>query len=222
VTSSKLTLARTPEKEIKKQTVALIELYFWRKGEMPTQEDLDAEFLEGSNIELTLSDPRAVTYLLERGVPVQGTASITPKQLRWIRAILDPNDFRPWTIKLRGAAVTQAEHEGWMRQRLFTTALREEANKLLEVEKSQIISALNKRAQTGDVRAIRLALELTGDLNVGGGVPKQDVAQMMRGILEILQMHVPREILLNLQDDFEYLLTHGIVRQHLNRPSLNA
>ncbi len=202
--------------EYLKQSIALVEAFYWRKERLPeSNEEVEREFMQHCDLESVLTNHKAVAYLREQGVPVGTEAAITPKQLRWIKKLLDSNDHNPWVLKLRNEQITQAQHDAWMQNPLFKALLRERADKLLETEKAQILSALNKRAQGGDIRAVRLALELTGDLNVGGGVPKHEVAGIMRGILEILQMHVDRATLIEIQDDFEYLLTHGIVRHRL-------
>lgn len=189
-------------------TVALIEAYYWRKGKLPeTDDDIFKEFLEESDIEETLANKKAVAYLIEQGVPVVTPFGLQPKMMRWIQALCTVDGI-PLSMKQKSAGVTSSEHAKFMRNPLFCRVLRDETQKILPQHQVAVHNSLAKEASRGNVQAIKLYMEVTGETTqaVGG---KAEVNQLMSGILEILQTHVAPNVLNQVAEDFEYLLVHG-------------
>ena len=193
-------------------SVALVEAYYWRTGKVPeTDDDIFREFMELSDIDSVLTNAKAVAYLVEQGVPLVNKLGLTVKMMRWIE-VLCAVDNLPLGMKMKSAKVTPSEHSRYMRNQLFCRVLRDETSKILPNNQVHIHNALTREANKGNIQAIRLLMEITGEYTprstseVG---TKHEVKNLMNGVLEILQSHVDVKTLEQVAEDFEYLLVNG-------------
>lgn len=207
-------------------SVALIEAYYWRTGKVPeTDDDIFREFTELSDIDSVFENKKAVAYLVEQGVPLVNKLGLTVKMMRWIETLC-ATDNLPLGMKMKAAKVTPKEHARYMRNPLFCRVLRDETQKILPNNQVNIHNSLASQANKGNVQAIRLLLELTGEYTprstseVGS---KHEVKNLMSGVLEILQQHVDLHTLERVAEDFEYLLLNGRPPvQHFKPNAINA
>ena len=193
-----------------KSTTALIETFWWKYNRIPTDDELLREYAASTDVEAVLANKDIVRYLITNGVPVDGTIIITPKQVRWIDTLCASNDSRTFAMKLKEANVTMSQHNTWMKNPIFQSALNSRLERILPDERVRVHSALAREASAGNVPAVKLYLQLTGELTEGQTSEKAETAKLMQGILEILETHVDRGTLLALADDFDHLLVHGL------------
>jgi len=192
-----------------KSTVSLLETYYWKYRRIATDEDLYREYLVETNVSDVLSETKYVRYLSTHGVPVDGTVTLSPKAVRWID-FLCSSDTRSIGVKAKEAGVTMAQHNTWLKNPLFQSALQTRLEAILPDERNRVHSALAREASGGNVSAIKLYLQVTGEYSEGGGgTEKSEAAGLMQGILELLEAHIPRNVLSALANDFDYLLVHG-------------
>jgi Helix-turn-helix of insertion element transposase len=196
---------------ITQSTIALIETYYWKYKRLPSSdEDLFREYMVETSIADVLSEAKYLKYLGAHGVPVDGTPTLSPKQVRWIDTICAAGDTRPLTIKAKEAGVALATHNAWLKNPLFQGALTSRLESILPDERSRVHQALAREASGGNISAIKLYMQMTGEYTEEAtGKSKAETAGLMQGILEILETHVDRGTLLALADDFDYLLVHG-------------
>jgi hypothetical protein len=198
------------DQKLVNSTVAFIETYYWKYKRLPaSDEDLFREYFVETDIAEVLSEAKYLKYLAQQGVPVDGTPTLNPKQVRWIDSICAAGDSRPIGVKAKEANVTMSQHNAWLKNPLFQGALTSRLESILPDERVRVHSALAREASGGNVSAIKLYLQLTGEYTEGTQSDKSEVAGLMQGILEILESHVPRNVLTALADDFDYLLVHG-------------
>lgn len=190
-------------------TVALIETYYWKFHRLPSDEDLFKEYFVETDIASVLSEPRYLRYLAKHGVPVDGTPTLNPKQVRWIDLLCAAGDTRSITVKAKEAGISLAAHNNWLKNPLFQSALTSRLEQILPDERSRVHSALAREASGGNVSAIKLYMQVTGEYTEGTSSDKSEVASLMQGILEILEAHVDRNVLSALADDFDFLLVNG-------------
>lgn len=191
-------------------TVALIETYYWKFKRLPSSdEDLFREYLVETNITEVLAESKYLKYLASHGVPVDGTQTLSPKQVRWIDTICSAGDQRPLMTKAKEAGVTMSQHNAWLKNPLFQGALTSRLESILPDERSRVHQALAREASGGNVAAIKLYMQMTGEYTDSVVTGNSETASLMQGILEILETHVDRKTLLALTDDFDYLMVHG-------------
>lgn len=192
-------------------TVALIETYYWKYKRLPKDdEDLLREYGVETSLVEVFSESRYLRYLASQGIPVDGTPTLHPKQVRWIDLLCRAGDTRAITLKAKEANVSMAQHNAWLKNPLFQGALTSRLESILPDERSRVHTALAREASGGNVSAIKLYLQVTGEFSEQAAAPKGEVATLMQGVLEILETHVDRRTLSALADDFDYLLVHGV------------
>jgi hypothetical protein len=196
---------------VTKQTVALIETYYWKYKRIPNDQELEREYLVDTNVTEVLSTKELLTYLVNNGVPVDGSPTLSPRQVRWIDLLCAAGDPRPIGVKQKDFGITGATHNKWLKNPLFVTALQSRIESILPDERARVHQALARESVGGNVPAMKLYLQMTGELNEGIDNSKADVASLMQGILEILETHVTPGILHALAEDFDYLLVNGVV-----------
>jgi hypothetical protein len=113
-------------------------------------------------------------------------------------------------MKAKDSGVTMTQHNAWLKNPLFQSALTSRLERILPDERNRVHTALAREASGGNVSAIKLYMQITGEYTEGGGgTEKSEAAGLMQGILEILETHVDRAVLSALANDFDYLLVHG-------------
>jgi hypothetical protein len=191
-------------------TVALIETFYWKFRRLPkSDEELYGEYLVETCLLDVLSEAKYLKYLSSHGVPVDGTPTLSPKAVRWIDVLCTASDTRPLATKAKEMGVTMSQHAAWLKNPLFQGALTSRLETILPDERNRVHTALAKEASSGNVSAIKLYLQVTGEFSEGQSAEKGEAAGLMQGILEILESHVDRRTLAALADDFDYLLIHG-------------
>lgn len=198
--------------------VACYEAFYWLKSRAPYgAEELNREYktdYTDEEFEKVLANESLAKYLDERAVPNKHKPQpkLTPKQLDFLRLVLDPNDNRLLSMKMKECRVSAAEHASWMRDATFSKLVREETTKQLENGRTAVLRALTREASSGNIRAIQFYMELTGEYVPRSQGPAvsvnvhSDVRNLTQGILEILQRHVPPATLMLVADEFEELL----------------
>ena len=193
-----------------KSTVALIETYYWKFRRLPaSDEELFREYLVETCIADVLAESKYVRYLSGHGVPVDGSPTLSPKAVRWIDTLCSAGDTRPLSQKAKDSNVTMSQHNAWLNNPLFQSALTSRLERILPDERNRVHSALAREASSGNVPAIKLYMQMTGEFSEGQSTEKSEAAGLMQGILEILETHVPRNVLSSLANDFDFLLVHG-------------
>jgi Helix-turn-helix of insertion element transposase len=191
-------------------TVALIETYYWKYRRLPkTDEELYSEYLVETCLEEVLAEGKYCRYLSSHGIPVDGTPTLSPKAVRWIDTLCSAGDTRPLSVKAKDSGVSMSQHNAWLKNPLFQNALTSRLESILPDERNRVHTALAREASGGNVAAIKLYLQVTGEITEGQSADKGEAASLMQGILEILETHVDRNVLSALANDFDYLLVHG-------------
>lgn len=208
----------------RQEFVACYEAYYWRYGFVPNSSaqlnnEFSTDFLP-EDYEEVLTKPSLQNYFQERAVPNPYTPQPTllPKQLDFIRLLLDPTQTSvPLAVKLRQAKTSQAELAAWMRDATFAKLLRDEttSNFSSPSTRSQVLNALANQANKGNVTAIKLYLEMTGEYvpsNQGSSSTSvnvslnSDLKEITQKLLEVLQRHLTPELLQTVAGELEAVL----------------
>ena len=179
---------------------AFIELLYWRNGTVPDARQLRAE-IDGCTVtdeyfDNFLKQKSVRDYFAERGVPVAAQARLTPKQLEWIRTITDPTDFRPLHVKMKEADVSQADIKKWNMSPFFTQIVYEQSNRTFGNSRFAVLRQLQVEAMAGNLKAIQLYLEMTGDYKNQQEVNVHvETRNTVNIVLEVIEECVPPDLL---------------------------
>lgn len=142
--------------------------------------------------------------LEDRGIPTDAPIGLTGEQLYVLQVMLDPTtNLSPWG-RLKKLDIPFAKWEGWLKQPLFNRAYTENTEKILKESVPNALNMLMMLVNQGDLKAIKLNLELTGRYT-----PNQqnqvDFQRLMGIIMEALEA--------NISDDGDYARTVAAIAQ---------
>jgi hypothetical protein len=144
-------------------------------------------------------DYRGLGRFIPNGAPRQTESELTRQssdipllnanQLKFIQAVLDPHESRPPSKILKEMELTTTTYQTWLKDPVFRDFYHARARELLGDYMPEVRAALQKRAAAGDIPAIKLALEITGEWT---DKPEKDFNPLwfVTQILEILQRNV--------------------------------
>lgn len=166
-----------------------------------------------------LGTPKMLSALEDRGIPAGDVnTGLTGEQLYAIQVMVDPSGaLTPWA-KLKRLGITFAKWEGWLKQPAFARYYSELSEKIMSGSVPNALTRLNQLADSGDLKAIQLLLQLTGRIK-----PEQasvtDFARLVDVVLEAVQS--------NVSNDAEYAkvvsaIFKGTSQAGLDLPELEA
>lgn len=147
-------------------------------------------------------DWRGLGRFIPNGAPKQTQAEIdrqtkqtsdipllTANQMRFIQAILDPHESRRPKQILQEMNLDTKTYQLWLKDPIFRNFYHARARELLGDYMPEVRAALQKKAAGGDINAIKLALEITGEWT---DKPDKDFNPLwfVSKILDILQRNV--------------------------------
>jgi len=212
---------RELSKPERQELAAYIELVYWRNGSIPTAAQLRSEIphckITDGAYASYMNDPDLIKYLQnERAIPIEAEAKLTTKQLDWIRVLTDAADMRPLAKKLAELNLTKSEVNRWLTNPFYREVLAERCDAGFGDSRTSVMKALQVEAMSGNITAIKMYLEMTGDYQPGmqfNVVVEQRA--VITNVVAILQELVPREVLLEVVERLETATVP-------NHPALNA
>lgn len=206
-----------PRAEQIRRTVEAKLLWLWEMhGRLPTVAYMaNYAHMTENDVKMALADAVTIANLRARGaIPPdaddweQATGErvvLAGKQVDAVRRILqrvDPDDDKSMRQALQEVDVTVPEWNGWMRDPLFASFVRDSGARLFGDHAHAVDIALLRQAVSGDVGAIKLVLEVTGRLKKDGGV---DTGMLLARVIEVLVRHLPPAQLGPIVTDLETL-----------------
>ncbi len=195
--------------------VACYESYFWRYNRIPlTAKEINAEFgttFTETQYNNVLSLESLIKYFNDRAIPNPKAPRpvLTPIQLDLLRVITDPTDFRTLGQKLKSINVSQAQLSSWMRDATFARLMREETTRQFQDNRTYVLNGLLKEASKGNVAAIKLWAEMTGEYVPGQATTVHvtvETKEIVQKLLEVLQRHVDPDTLELITGEMEKVL----------------
>lgn len=136
---------------------------------------------------------------------------ITNEQVAAIITILNFEDRRPRSTKLKEMGITTTQWNGWMKQPEFVAYLHDLSTKNFASALDKAHEGLLKNVERGDVNGIKLYLELTGKYTPGsgpGGATGENVRILLQRLIEVIQIHVKDPLILRaIGEDFEKVMS---------------
>jgi hypothetical protein len=141
------------------------------------------------------NDKRVQEYLKGVGVDIvklmEKSNVVTPLQLLTINTLLDFNDKRSDSRKLKELGVATKDYQAWLSDPAFKAYFSDRVQKMLDLDAVQDVDrALYERAISGDTKAIQYFNEFTGRYRPADKDKDIDVGLLIIRILETLQRHL--------------------------------
>lgn len=192
--------------------VGFIEEYWMKKGKFPSVSEVE-KFKPDFELDSNLRHPTFRLALKNRGVALPKLKrgellprDLTDEQIAAIRAVLDYEDKRSHSAKLRSLGITTTQWNGWLRNPKFKELLHELSGLKFQDSLHIAQEGLVKRLEIGDTHAIKLYLELTGRQR-DESPAIQNIKLIMAQIIEAIQIHVrDPETIKRISNDFEQIL----------------
>lgn len=202
--------------------LGFIERKFLEKAKPPTALDLYRVYGDSlasvEDVEKLLVEPLFFRALMNRNLHTyihvetvtptqQKREGLSALQINAITMILDFNDKRSISDKLRSLKIRTTTWANWNRDPEFNAYFKKLINQNPESYTVNLQEALFRAAERGSVDAIKLGYELTGNpIGKGQSEQAQNLELMIRRLVESVQRHVKDPILLAaIAKDFEFI-----------------
>jgi hypothetical protein len=183
-----------------------------------TQEYYDAQVKKNREFRVALDYIGLGRFLIEPSAnnSPENLPVLTASQLRFINAILDPHETRKPQQVLKEMGLSSKTYQTWLKDKVFREYYHSRARTLLGEHIPEVKSSLLRKANTGDVNAIKLALEITGEWS---DKPDKEFNPLwfVSQILDILQRNIrDTELLDAVAEDLQLLLQRMGVNPVIN------
>jgi len=196
-----------PLAERQRMSVVTCVVQMWNQfGKLPTIERIsNYKKMVPARVAEALENPQTILDLRHHGIirddcddwtqAVSGErAGLTSRQVAAVREYLartDPTDGRSLTQALADAEVTPTEWNSWLKDPIFKGYVLDLGSQVYGDARTDIDIALVREAASGDVPAIRLAMEVTGRIKNDKNAP--DPGMLLARIFEIMARHCTPE-----------------------------
>lgn len=192
----------------------LYELYWLRHSMVPTRVGFNREFntkLTQAKWDKFLGSKVTQLDLTSRGVPLPDDVELklSSRQMKWIDYLMNPGNKGTMSAKATAFGITLAQHYEWMKNPLFSEALKHATTNLAAAERSRVMNSLIAEATSGNQAAIKFYFELTGEYSARKTVSIENTSEvrlMVSKVVDVLQRHLSAEMLLLVSNDLEKVL----------------
>lgn len=196
----------TPEEVMQ---IPFIETFWNKNGFFPPKSKLLDRGIEDP--ERTYKKSAFIKAMENRGIIIGATEGRSPvdfskAQLAAIMVMSDYLDKRSAHAKMRNLGLSTTQWNAWMKDKTFREYFHELTSKNFEEAISVIKVGLAKRAEEGNVDAIKYYYEVTGRSN-NGGQTNQNLRLIITRLVEVLQRRISDpELLAAIGHDFQIIL----------------
>lgn len=145
--------------------------------------------------------------------------ALTPQQQMAVNILTNPTDRRTLDKKLSGIGISYSTYTAWMRQPGFKNAVEKISEQMLHDNIGNIHTRLVRKADEGDIQAIKLFYGITGRYNEG----QQQILDFQRAvglILEVISREVhDQETMRRISDGVNTVLSGGTPKSLTDVPN---
>lgn len=169
--------------------VAAIMALYLEHGMFPVLADVQKRSGVRANTIARMLDTDEMLDLLEyRGIAFDAEQELSYEQNTVLTLLADPSAGTLPSV-LKRAGVPRPRFEAWMRQPAFARARKEIAEKALANSQAMLVEGVVRKAEVGDLNAIKLGLAMTGRYDPDTK-KVQDARQVVLVIVESVIRHV--------------------------------
>lgn len=189
--------------------IPYIEKFWHENGFFPPQAKLAQRGVQDPQI---LYKKTAFTKAMEnRGIDLNATnvdspVDLSKAQMAAIMVMADYFDKRSAHSKMRNLGLTTTQWNAWMKQKKFKEYFHNLTSKNFEEAIGSIQTGLTRKAEEGDINAIKYYYEITGRHN-SGDQTNQNIRLIITRLVEVLLRRIKDpELLAAIQYDFQLVL----------------
>ena len=174
-----------------RNAVAVVVTFYLNNGTLPTVPQMHESWqkIPEATYAKIVVEPEFAEALSYRGIEWHGSSGLTLEQRNVLIALSDPTDRASLGTKLRRLKVPYSVYQAWMRQPHFAEARRQQAEHNMGDAVPMLLDGVVSKAETGDLNAIKLRLEISGRYN-----PQQQQVQDAKAIVQALAESVVRHV----------------------------
>lgn len=204
------------------KAIAFIESYYYmHDGKFPTRAAFHNQ-IPSFDINAALQHKTFRISLMNRGIdPPVGPLNddrlnvpigLTKEQLAAIVVIVNFEDKRSRTTKLKDLGITPSQWQGWLKQKAFRSFLLELSGANLQYAEYIANEALVRAMDRNDINAVKFYHELNGRYKPASQTPQaQNIRIILARVIEAIQRHISdASILQAIGEDFEAILNDEI------------
>lgn len=186
--------------------ICFVEQYWRENSSFPSEGEIGAELgFSSVKVRDNLYTDIVKKHLDVRGIdwekdkPTEGEANqkragkarrLSDIQLAVANTLLNPVDRRPTNVKLESLGVTSATYAGWKKSKTFMAYMEEQSEMLYNEFTPDVNSKLTSLAAAGDMKAMKLFMEVSGRWRGTQGEDPSNVKLMVVKLIEVIQRHV--------------------------------
>lgn len=135
------------------------------------------------------------TALMSRGISqkilqgIEENGVLTPKQMLAVNTLLDINDNRSDSKKLKDLGIPTATYQGWQRDPAFRAYLHQRTELLFGDALTEANRALYDNVKRGDLGSMKQLWEMTGRWS-SKPVNEMNIEWVLMKVIEVIQRHV--------------------------------
>jgi len=174
-----------------RNAVAVATTFYLNNGALPTVEQMHDSWsrIPISTYAKIVVEPEFAEALSYRGIEWSGSSGLTLEQRNVLIALSDPTDRTSLGGKLRRLKVPYSVYQAWMRQPHFAEARRQQAEHNMSDAVPLFLDGVVSKAESGDLSAIKLGLEISGRYN-----PQQQQLQDAKAVVQALAEAVVKHV----------------------------
>lgn len=182
--------------------VAAVDMLYRESGVIPDENAVMASW-EGFSrkaVQIAMASEEIRDALSARGIEWDVKLGLTSLQLNALLILQDPTDARSTNAKLKDIGVTATQYRAWMLNPGFKKQMTQQSEKNLANATQMALNRVIANAETGDMQAIKLILEMN-DRHNPQAQAVHNAEQVIRIFIEALEKHATPEVLRSVQEE---------------------
>lgn len=179
-----------------KNYISFCEQYYHIHSKLPTNEQAAYQLRYSiSEIVVFLSNRRVVEAFDKRGIPwetataAQAASYLSPIQIATAVTVANFADVRPVAAKIEQLGVNPSQYYAWLKNPTYQSFVNELADQALDNVRPEAIAAFAQLLRDGDVRALKMYFEMTGQFN-DNNAQYQNLKLTLQRVVEAVAKHV--------------------------------
>lgn len=200
------------------EVIAYIEHHWYKHEQFPPVGFIKKHFAE-FNLDAALAHETFVLALVNRGITVPKVGKdtipidLTPEQIAAILTVLDFDDRRSRTAKLKALDIPPTKWAGWLKDKNFTNFLQQISTTRFQDSVHVAHEGLFKAMDRGDTNAIKFYMEATGRYTANTAT-SQNIRLILARVVESIQRHIKDPAVLRaISNDFDEIMRGGTTEE---------
>lgn len=184
---------------------AAVRTYWMLNRTIPELDQLDGICdVERKKIAAVLVHEDFMEAMDATGIPVRSKKGLNILQHHALVIMTDPNDRRPFAVRLKETGISSATWKAWLRNPIFASFLEQFYENALGDHMNAAHLSLMNQVDKGNTRALELYYAMTGRWSPNSQ-QERDLTAVISGLLEILQRKLDPNLLAEIAEEVSVL-----------------